>query len=64
MSVCPDCNGVGFVEHGHEGHTDFLPCHFCDQRGEVDMDGYLNGVYAQFALAAESAAVEFEDLPY
>jgi hypothetical protein len=68
MNTCPDCNGIGFVEHGHQGNTAMLPCHFCDSAGELDLDARLNDMEAAFANAfmyngiAEQDA--FEDVEF
>ena len=58
MHNCPDCNGIGFVEHGHEGDTAMLPCHFCSGAGELDLDERLNDMEAQFANAFMYGGIE------
>lgn len=67
MQNCPDCNGTGFVQHHHDLGSDFLPCHFCDGSGQLDLDARLNEMEAAFAAnymyggIAEYEAVEDVD---
>lgn len=66
MDNCPDCQGLGFVEHDNYGDVAFLPCHMCDGAGELDLDARLNDMQVAFAAPIVDAAQPFfeEDIPF
>lgn len=64
MHNCPDCNGVGFVEHDNYGDVAMLPCHMCSSAGELDLDARLNDMEQAFMYGGIAEQDAFEDVSF